>query len=310
MLRMISIGSLRHVQIFIASVSVVLAAVAQGPEPPRHRKTDLQNVAQLLGVAAEVAQLEKLSANATAQDRWQLLWLHQQISERVMFASLQLDATNARIDREIAHSNELHSYLADRRDRVVGRANLLGIIVGGGLTATSSGLEFSSKLNTAGSAVGLAGGIASAGFGLRGIYAQSGKTALFDFDSNMLAEFFDRPTLPDSEYPPILWKLLNEHPHSGDTSLTRKEQLLQLWVRVQRVDSLSNTNKIDHLTSEPSQNLKLSIDDLEDRAAMLQDVRARVSYLKLDLADFLASLPAAPPLVGDSPPNAVPKPGP
>jgi hypothetical protein len=37
--------------------------------------------------------------------------------------------------------------------------------------------------------------------------------------------------------------------------------------------------------------LNLSIDDLEDRAAMLQDVRARISYLKRDLGALLASLP-------------------
>jgi hypothetical protein len=37
--------------------------------------------------------------------------------------------------------------------------------------------------------------------------------------------------------------------------------------------------------------LKLSIDDLEDRAAMLQDVRARISFLKRDLATLVASLP-------------------
>jgi hypothetical protein len=50
------------------------------------------------------------------------------------------------------------------------------------------------------------------------------------------------------------------------------------------------------VTSEPSEDLKLSIDDLEDRAAMLQDVRARISYLKRDLGELLASLPT--PAVG------------
>ena len=41
----------------------------------------------------------------------------------------------------------------------------------------------------------------------------------------------------------------------------------------------------------------VSIDDFEDRGAMLQDVRARISYLKRDLGALLASLP----LVGDRP---------
>jgi Tfp pilus assembly protein PilO len=41
----------------------------------------------------------------------------------------------------------------------------------------------------------------------------------------------------------------------------------------------------------PEQHLKLTVDDLEDRIAMLQDVRAKLSYLKRDLAVLLASLP-------------------
>ena len=35
-------------------------------------------------------------------DRWHILWLHQHISEQVMAASLQVDATLAQIDNEIA----------------------------------------------------------------------------------------------------------------------------------------------------------------------------------------------------------------
>jgi hypothetical protein len=37
--------------------------------------------------------------------------------------------------------------------------------------------------------------------------------------------------------------------------------------------------------------MKLTIDDFEDRGAMLADVRARISYLKRDLSELLTSLP-------------------
>jgi hypothetical protein len=45
------------------------------------------------------------------------------------------------------------------------------------------------------------------------------------------------------------------------------------------------------VTSQPSNKLPLTIDDLEDRSAMLQDVRAKISFLKRDLAALLLSLP-------------------
>jgi hypothetical protein len=291
----------RHLHVIgtvVVAASIALFSSAQDSGPAR---PNLDNTERLLGILPQVTQLQKLSVNPSPEDRWQILWLHQQISERVLYAYLEFDAANARIDREMAHANELHSYLSDRRDNVVTRANLLGIVIGGGLSGTSNGLQLSSSLGKPAAIVGLVGGIASAGFGLMGIHAQNGKTTDFDFDSNMLAEFFDRPTLPDSTYNPLVWTLLNQPPGTGPAGETGKEQLLRLWVRVKRVDSLDSKEKIDHLTSQPSEMLKLSIDDLEDRAAMLHDVRARISYLKLDLAAILASLPAPPPSEAISP---------
>jgi hypothetical protein len=67
--------------------------------------------------------------------------------------------------------------------------------------------------------------------------------------------------------------------------------MIQIWIQVERIDSLSSTDKIERVTSQPSELLKLTIDDLEDRAAMLRDVRARISFLKRDLGDLLTSLP-------------------
>lgn len=191
-----------------------------------------------------------------------------------------------------ATAQEVSSYLSDSRDRRVTRANLLGILVGGGLSAVSSGLQFSSTLNKPAASVGIAGGTLSAGFGIAGIHAQSGKTARFDFNSNMLAEFFDRPVLENSRYPPAIEGFLNELPLNHAEGLTRKEELIQTWVRVRRIDSLSSKDKIDRLTSTPSDQVKLTIDDSGDRAAMLQDVRAKISFLKRDLGVLLESLPS------------------
>jgi hypothetical protein len=305
-LRMIRICDLSLVATVLVTASIALAAAAQSPEPPR---PNLENTEQLLGILPQIVQLQKLSASAAPEDRWQLLWLHEQITERVLHAYLEFDAANAQIDTEMTRADELHSYLSDRRDNVVAHANLLGIIVGGGLQAASSSLQFSSKLATQSSALGLAGGIASVGFGLRGIQSQSGKTAELDFESNMLAAFFERPTLPNSVYPSIVWTLLNQPSGDDRAGPTRKEQLLRLWLRVKRIDSLDSKEKIDHLTSQPTQGFRLSIDDLEDRAAMLHDIRSTISYLKLDLAAILDSLPAAPPLDAVSPVPA-PKTGP
>jgi hypothetical protein len=275
----------------LALLAVAVATSAQTVESRSPQRLTSETTAELIKVSSELSQLQKLSASPGPEDRWQILWLHQRISEQVMMAALQVDATIAQIDNEIARSNEVRGFLADRRDRAVSRANLLSALVGGTIGATSSGLQLSSSLTKPAAGVGIGAGTLSAGLALVGIREERGKSTPFDFDSNMLAEFFDRPTLPNSQYPETIWIFLNEPSSTRQDGLTRKQELLQTWVQVKRIDSLSSTEKIDHLTSQPSQNLKLSIDDFEDRGAMLQDVRARISYMKRDLGALLASLP-------------------
>ena len=252
----------------------------------------VETTAQLAGILTELTELRKLSASIDPADRWRILWLHQHISERIMATSYLVDATNAQIDNEVARANEVHSYLSDRRDRTVNRINLLSVIVGGGLGATSSGLQLSSTLNKPAAGVGIGAGTLSAGLALAGIHAQNGRGIRFEFQSNMLADFFDRPALPDSHYPAAIWTFLNESAPNSTDGLTRRQQLIQNWIEVRRIDSLASMDKIRHLTSQPSERLDLTIDDFEDRAAMLQDVRARISFLKRDLGALIASLPA------------------
>src|SRR6202042_3922168 len=76
----------------------------------------------------------------------------------------------------------------------------------------------------------------SAGLALTGIRDQKGQSSRFEFESNMLAEFFERPTLANSRYPETVWIFLNEPVPTLHTGLTRKEELLQTWVQVKRID--------------------------------------------------------------------------
>jgi hypothetical protein len=286
---MIDMSFARGLLIF-APFLIPLCGRTQSPTPGPIAPS-IVSTAKLVGVLPELTELQQLSAGSVTADRWQVLWLHQHISERIMATSLQVDATIAQIDNEISRANELRSYLSDRRDRMVNRVNLLSVIVGGGVGATSSGLQLSSTLTKPAAAVGIGAGTLSASLALVGLHAQKGRSSPFNFPSNMLAEFFERPALPDSQYPATMWIFLNEPALNSPDGVTRRQQLLQTWVEVKRIDSLASADKIRRLTSQPSERLDLSIDDLEDRAAMLQDVRARISFLKRDLGALIAALP-------------------
>jgi hypothetical protein len=249
----------------------------------------VMRTARIIKVEGELARLNEFSGDAA-----KVVGLRQQIVEKVLAASLQVDATIAQIDNEIAQANEVRGYLSDRRDKAVNRANLLSVVSGGTLGATSSALQLPSGNTKASSIVGIAAGVVSSSLAVSGIRSQKGGTRKFDFNSNMLAELFDRPMLEDSRFDAIVWSFLNDVAPTDADGMTRKARLIQTWISLKRTDSpatAAGKNKIDRVTSQPADGLLLTIDDLEDRAAMLEDVRAKVSFLKRDLAGLLLSLP-------------------
>jgi hypothetical protein len=139
----------------------------------------VMSTARIIQVLPEINQLNELVQNQS--DASKIAQLRQVIIEKVLAASLEVDATIAQIDNEIAQSNEVRGYLSDKRDKAVNRANLLSIVSGGALGATSAGLQLPSGENTASSVVGIAGGVLSSSLAISGIRAQRGGTRLFDF---------------------------------------------------------------------------------------------------------------------------------
>lgn len=287
-------SGVRHLTALLVFIHSV--AVCQIPNDSLPRSVGVTDTAKLLGLSHDIQELQTIQQSGApgSPQQWRVLWARERIYERVMMASLQVDATTASIDNEIARSTEVRGYLVDRRDRNVSRANLLSALLGGGLGGTSAGLQLSSKQTTAAAATGIAGGAMSAGLAIYGIRAQRGSTRTLDAESNMLAEFFGRPEMATSHFPPLIWQFLSEIAPSDPDHLTRRERLMRTWLELNRLDSLTTDSgklKIAHVTSMPDQHISLTVDDLEDRIAMLQDVRAKLSYLKRDLAALLASLP-------------------
>jgi len=276
-------------------VAAALALTAFAQSQVMNEQADTSGVVRTARIIQVLPEMNQLNESVRDQpDASKVMRLRQQILEKVVETSLQVDATIAQIDNEIAQSNEIRGYLSDKRDKAVNRANLLSIVSAGTLGATSAGLQLPSGENKASSMVGIAAGLVSSSLAISAIRAPKGGTRIFDFNSNMLAEFFDRPALGDSRYDAIVWSFLNDVAPADQEGLTRKEHLIQTWITLKRTDPPSASagkDKIDRVTSQPSDKLPLTIDDLEDRSAMLEDVRAKVSFLKRDLAALLLSLP-------------------
>jgi hypothetical protein len=254
-----------------------------------------EEVARATGLLPLFNKLQEMIASPPdAVNQFELLSVRQEILEDVMSSSLEVDATIAQIDNEIAQANELHGYLSDRRDRTVNLLNLASIGTGGVLGIVGSALQLSPGSARAGNATGIVSGAVTSTLSTFGLRAQKGENRRLAFPSNMLAELFNRPVEPTSSYPTAVWDFMTSVAPSDQDRITRQQRLIRTWIEVKRIDppdTQKGKTKIEHVTSRPSDGYKLTIDDLEDRVAMLQDLRAKLSFMKRDLAVLLKALP-------------------
>lgn len=103
----------------VCSILVVLLGVAASQSSGQQsgvavptiasNSSPTSQTAQLIGIAAEMKQLERApeSAPPGSPEMWQTLWLRQRILERVTAAQPEVDATIAQIDNEIARATEV-----------------------------------------------------------------------------------------------------------------------------------------------------------------------------------------------------------
>ena len=102
-----------------------------------------------------------------------------------------------------------------------------------------------------------------------------------------------RPAEPVDTYPPAVWSFLNAVAPTDPDHFTRLQRLIHTWIEVGRIDppdTPKGAEKLERVTSAPAGHLKQTIDDLDDRQAMLGDLRAKLSFMKRDLAILLSVL--------------------
>lgn len=252
-----------------------------------------EQTAEQIGLKPVYDRLRDLVAHPETSDRFELLYLQQQALLQVTSASLQVDASAEAVDAEIAEVKELENAMSSRRDQRVSRLNLMALILGGAAGTASSALGFTTH-DQAAAVFGVIGGAAATTLSLAGLRVSRGESRELMVQSNMLSEVFAHPSDVNNVYPQVVVSFMNAVATNDEDGLSRQDRLIRNWMELGRIPAPKTpdgTDKINRLASLPGQKIKQTISDLEDRQAMLYDLRVRLSYMKLDLAILLASLP-------------------
>lgn len=289
-----------HVLAFFTFL-LVLPAVCTAQDTHRFALSpSAVQTASIIGVEPLLARLSSLTAarepGATSMSLEELS-LHQQITEAVVIASLNVDSVVDQIDNERAQIVELQSILLAKRQRAIGTTNLATLALSTGLGAVSGVLQFSETTKGVGNAIGFAAGGLSTLLSFRSLRQQHSEGRPAWVLPSMLAPFFSEP-LENDAYPADTWGFLNSTPDGAASLASRRERLLAQWLGTGRfppVESPGFDSKIGLLTSTDAMDKKLDMDLLSERAAMLADVREQASVMKRLLAEILTGIRVLPP---------------
>jgi hypothetical protein len=260
-----------------------------------------EQTASTLNILPVLQRLRSLANTTDPGQTLQLVRLNQRMLLDVTTASLQVDATMGEIDAEIAETRELQNYLAARRQRTIDLLNLASLGIGGSVGTASAALGLTAHTRASG-VLGVIAGSSTTTLSVIGLVVHSRGSGTLEVPSNMLARIFDLPGDPNNIYPPVVARFMNSSAPNDPDQLTRQQRLIRTWTKLGRIpspDSPQAQAKLLRVASRPGDNVKLSIGDLDDRQAMLYDFRARLSFMKRDLAALLEGLPRDPIPSGD-----------
>ncbi len=283
-------------------------AVARNGQTELSSKTTAQlklspgadQVAKLIGVTELIERLQSLPERERGPGAGmtvEAMMIRQQITEAVLTASLEADGVIAEIDSETERLAEIRGLLEARRDRALQINTLASLVTSGASGIVGTALQLSDSTAKAGNWIGITGGSFSTLLSLIGIHQQgSGKYALRD-SPNMLAPFFEREAEFHTKYPESLWQYLNSPVPTELEKGTRRNRLRGEWIKFGRIDEKAEVkskdkDKIAFLTSTSSEGRKLTIDLLNDRAAMLAGVKVWAELMKRDMGKLMLALRA------------------
>lgn len=276
----------------IPKFTCLLAVACVASAQPRLSLPEAQETAKLMGLDRTIERVRELQtqrgASTVLTDEERSLRL--ELLESIQLATLEIDGVLGEISNERNQLGDLRASLQARRDKSVGRYTTAALITGSGVGIAATATQYSSLgkgANNAGDTVGLVSGAASMIFTIIAAQRQKGPNGSVADVPNMLAPLLGGKPVLNTYYPPAVLKYLESMPPGEEAAHgTRLEQLKQSWIKTGRLDpSAASTTAA---TSSDNPDVKVSIDDLSNRIAMLGDVAGRVSLMKRDLSVLMS----------------------
>jgi hypothetical protein len=205
----------------------------------------------------------------------------QQIFNRLLLASTELQSVAAELDCESERSKQLANYLDQINDTRVQKFTTLSVVTG---AATAIVTSISTNHATQVS-VGVNGSIISALCGGLSIFS-SKKCIEVKHVRNLLADIWYKPKT-STVYPPFIWFVLNAKELNTGGTLSTIQSLKERWIEEGLINDLIK-NKKEQLFFGTGGNY--CADDLHTRTSMINQLKAEVRSINQNLQSFMLTL--------------------
>lgn len=227
--------------------------------------------------------------------RQQYLATRQILMEHIEAADLQVRTVTGRIDDQLADAYDLRSALARKRDRQFTANVFTNFIFTGIAQATGHSIEFVPGGETQGRIIEIIDGVSEVGLPLYYLKQQRSERHLVKPVPNLLGKIFDQSSDGSPDYPPAVWTYLNNVPSGAAVGQTRRKLLIDKWTKYGMIEvhgkpRVISAGRVPHVTGTVSERHRVTLELLEDRAALLADLKAVVNDMDYCLLELMKEI--------------------
>jgi hypothetical protein len=205
----------------------------------------------------------------------------QQIFNRLLLASTELQSMAAELDCESERSKQLANYLDQINDTRIQRLTILSVVTGA-LTSIVTSVSTNHKTQVS---IGISGSVISALAGGLAVFSSKKRIEVTHI-RNLLSDIWYNPK-SSTIYPPFIWFVLNGKEFNTGGSLSSIQLLKEQWIDEGLIDNIPNSKK-EGLFFGTGGYYKAN--DLHTRTSMINQLKAEIRSINQNLQSFMLKL--------------------
>lgn len=226
----------------------------------------------------------------TADGKLNIILGKQEMNEQILSIHFDMRKAVNHVDRQKAGAEAIKATLAEHQDKAI-KYNSYGDLIAGGVTGILSGSLALGEVNfRAPATVDVVEGTGQAALALLALKNMRREHRIETGLPNLLGHIIYNDN-SDGFYPESVWTYLNTVSTTNKTGLTRRQALVDRWESngyclVHGGHRMSKKEREEHLSGKHNGKIKFDIGLIDDRVAMIEDLKAEITSMDNTLAEL------------------------